>query len=108
MLARLSLALARARAIPTARNAPTVRGCASRFCALMAGLGLAAGFGAGCQDNSEDSPPTSSVTATATVVYEMSVGESTLIEHVFTTRTVGIASLVAIRRPFRQSIRQPL
>jgi hypothetical protein len=46
----------------------------------MAALGLVAGFGAGCQDNSADSPPTSSATETVTVVYEMSVGEKTVIE----------------------------
>jgi hypothetical protein len=46
----------------------------------MAVLGLAAGFGAGCQSNSQDSQATTAVTATATEIYEMSVGQSTVVE----------------------------
>ena len=46
----------------------------------MAALGLAAGFAAGCQGESQDSQATTSVTEKATVVYEMVVGQSTVIE----------------------------
>lgn len=42
----------------------------------MAALGLTAGFGAGCQDDSESTPPNTTAMETVTLIYQVERGDS--------------------------------